>query len=69
MVKAELLEPQSFLNTGLTIVIWRVVKRFSCYSLLNAGVKDEKGTYVRTRVERELRDRLSAARRMVTEYP
>ena len=69
MVKAELLEPQSFRNTGLTIVIWRVVKRFSCHGLLNAGVKDEKGTYVRTRVERELRDRLSTVRCMVTEYP
>ena len=69
MVKAELLEPQSFRNIGLTIVIWRVVKRFSCYGLLSAGTKDEKGTYVRTRVERELRDRLSIVRCMVTEYP
>jgi len=69
MVKAGLLEPQSFRSTGLTIVIWRVVKRFSCYDLLYVSTKDEKGTYVRTRVRRELRDRLSTVRCMVTEYP
>ena len=69
MVKAELLEPQSSGSTGLTIVIWRVVKRFSCYDSLLVIIEDERGTYVRTRVERELRDRLSTVRCMVTEYP
>ena len=69
MVKAGLLEPQSYRFTGLTIVIWRVVKRFSRRGLPLAGKKDEQGTYVRTRVERKLRDRLSTVRCMVTEYP
>jgi hypothetical protein len=41
MVKAGLLESQSFCDAGLTIVIWRVVKRFSCHSLLLASIKDE----------------------------